>query len=370
MHMVFSLVFAFYSVLFFCCDFLCAKCPSDLPIAFITGVTGQDGSYLAEFLLKKGYEVHGLVHKPESSKFWYIQEMLKNYPERFFLHHGDLIDSQEIKNLLNDIRPHEIYNLAAQSNIQTSFNRPKYTIDVNVVGAITLLENLLSLELLHTKFIQASTSEIFEAIQAPQNELSAVGTRSPYGSSKLLAHSMVKHYRLSQGLFACNCIAYNHESPRRGRDFITRKISYFVASIAHGVDDVLHIGNLNAKKDWGYAPEYVEAMWLILQHPEAQDWVLSTGESHSVREFIEKAFCYIGIHIEWQGEGVNERGYNKENKKLLVVVDPTFFRPNDSFLLIGDSSKAKKLLEWSPRIDFDQLVRIMVDADIKDFKLK
>jgi GDPmannose 4,6-dehydratase len=335
--------------------------------AFITGITGQDGSYLAELLLKKGYEVHGLVRRTSLFNRHRIAA-LKTDPhvrtEDIFLYYGDLGDSSSINALISKIKPDELYHLGAQSHVGVSFEVPEYTADITGVATLRVLEAIRHLSP-KTKFYQASSSELYGKIQEPmQNEETPFYPRSPYATAKIYAYWIVKNYRESYGIFASNGILFNHESPRRGENFVTRKITLSIKSIMKGELDRIYIGNLDAKRDWGYTEDYVEGMWRILQQEKAEDYVLATGETHSVREFIEEAFNYVGIEIEWKGKGLEEKGYNKETGKELVVVDPNYFRPNEVDVLLGDPSKAKRELGWEPKVKFKELVRIMMEADM------
>lgn len=348
------------------------ECEMKRKKALITGVTGQDGAYLAEFLLQKGYEVHGV--KRRSSLFntqridHLIQRIKMEKDKQFFLHYGDMTDASNLIYLVQKIQPDEIYNLAAQSHVKVSFEMPEYTAQADALGALRLLEAIRILGLTKKiKFYQASTSELYGRVQqVPQDELTPFYPRSPYSVSKLFAYWMTVNYRESYNIFACNGILFNHESPIRGETFVTRKITRGVARIAYGLQDVLYLGNLDAKRDWGYAKEYVEAMWLILQYYEPQDWVIATGKIHTVREFIERAFDYVGIKVEWQGSGIDEKGYDKKTGKCLVEIDPRYFRPTEVDLLIGNAQKAEKLLGWKPKTTFEQLVDLMVEADLKE----
>lgn len=332
--------------------------------AFLTGITGQDGSYLAEFLLNKGYEVHAILRR--SSVF------TTNRIEPFFNHphlktyHGDLVDSSNLHRLLSKIRPDEIYNLGAQSHVGVSFEIPEYTAEVDAMGTLRILD-ILRDSGIQSKFYQASTSEMFGGLPetAPQNEQTPFHPRSPYGVAKLYAHWMTINFRESYNLFACNGILFNHESPRRGETFVTKKITKAVASIVNGKLDSFSIGNLDAKRDWGYAKEYVEAMWLMMQQDEPDDYVIATGKAYSVRDFIEKSFRYVGIDIEWEGQGLDEKGYNKATGKCLVHVNPKYFRPAEVDLLLGDASYAKQKLNWEASTSLDQLIEIMIEYDLK-----
>lgn len=343
-------------------------------VALITGITGQDGSFLADLLLEKGYEVHGLLRPCASINTGRITHLLAdkyvvdNYQKgKIKLHYGDLTDSCSIMNIIKNIEPHEIYNLAAQSHVKISFEIPEYTAEVDALGPLRILESvrLLGLEK-HTKIYQASTSELFGLVQeVPQNENTPFYPRSPYGVSKQFGFWITKNYRESYNMFACNGILFNHESERRGENFVTRKITMAAARIALGKQEKLYLGNLDAKRDWGYAKDYVECMWLILQHHTPEDFVIATGEMHSVREFATLAFKEVGIDIEWEGTGVNEKGIDAKTGKTIVEVDPDLFRPAEVDQLLGDPSKAKKLLNWNPqKTPFEELVKIMVRHDL------
>ncbi|PXV89048.1 GDPmannose 4,6-dehydratase [Lachnotalea glycerini] len=338
-------------------------------IALITGVTGQDGSYLSELLLDKGYEVHGIIRRHSSISTERIEHLCNNRQiknDKFKLHYGDLSDSSNINNLLCKIKPDEIYNLGAQSHVGVSFEVPEYTADVTGIGTLRLLEAIHMLKA-DTKFYQASTSELFGGLPktAPQNENTMFYPKSPYGVAKLYSYWITVNYRESYDLFASNGILFNHESPRRGETFVTRKITRAVAGIANGTLDKLSLGNMNAKRDWGYAGDYVEGMWRILQQDKPSDYVLATGETHTVREFVELAFAEISIELEWQGQGVDEKGYDKKTGKLLVDVDPAFFRPAEVEILCGDPSRAQKELGWTRGVSFRDLVTMMVKSDIE-----
>lgn len=336
--------------------------------ALIFGVTGQDGSYLAEFLLEKGYEVHGVRRRASVHNISRINHLIADsHPHRqfFFLHYGDLTDGEGVFSLIEKIRPDEIYNLAAQSHVKLSFEMPEYTANVDALGALRILEAIQRLGLTHQiRFYQASTSELYGLVQeTPQTETTPFYPRSPYAMAKLFAYWITVNYRESYGMFACNGILFNHESPRRGRDFVTRKITQSVAKIARGLPEVCRLGNLNAERDWGYAKDYVEAMWLILQQEKPEDFVIATGETHSVREFVELAFQEIGIEIVWQGEGLHEVGLDKKTGKILVEVNPEYFRPSEVDRLLGNAAKAERQLHWKPKVSFPDLVKIMVQAD-------
>jgi len=339
-------------------------------IAFITGITGQDGSYLAEFLLEKGYQVHGLIRRSSSINTQRIEHIFKN--KNLFLHYGDLTDFTSlytclinIKNRYSDIYKFEIYNLGAQSHVKISFDVPTYTANTDANGTLNLLEAVRLSELGNKiRFYQASTSEMFGLVQeVPQRETTPFYPRSPYGVAKLYAHWIVKNYRESYGLFACNGILFNHESERRGHNFVTRKITLGLNKILNDPNECLVMGNIDSLRDWGHALDYVEGMWLMLQQDQADDFVLATGEMHSVREFIELAFKQRGFNIEWTGEGTKEIGFDKESGRIMVLIDEKYFRPAEVDKLLGDSTKARTRLGWSPKITFDQLVKLMVDND-------
>ena len=331
--------------------------------AFITGVTGQDGAYLAELLLNKGYDVHGLQRRSSLPNTGRITEL----EDRIHLHYGDMTDSTNLIRLLSEIKPDEVYNLAAQSHVQVSFETPEYTANADAVGALRLLEaiRVLGLES-QNKFYQASTSELYGLVQeTPQSETTPFYPRSPYAAAKLYAYWITVNYREAYDMFACNGILFNHESPLRGETFVTRKITQAVARIAKGKQNSLALGNLDAKRDWGHARDYVEGMYMMMQSDKAEDYVLATGETHSVREFVELAFDHIGITIAWQGQGVNEIGINKDNGETVVSIDPKFFRPTEVDLLLGNPAKAKANLGWEHKTPFKDLVLQMVDEDMK-----
>lgn len=347
-------------------------------VALISGITGQDGSFLAEFLLSKGYEVHGIMRRSSSFntgriEHLYIEEWVKDMknPRQVNLHYGDMTDSSSLIRIIQKLQPDEIYNLAAQSHVKVSFDVPEYTAETDAIGTLRMLEavRILGLER-KTKIYQASTSELFGKVQeVPQRETTPFYPRSPYGVAKQYGFWIVKNYRESYGMFAVNGILFNHESERRGENFVTRKITLAAANIANGLQEKLYLGNLNAKRDWGYARDYVECMWLMLQHERPEDFVIATGEHHSVREFATLAFHYAGIELEWRGEGIDEKGIDKATGKVLVEVDPRFFRPSEVEQLLGDPTKAKTLLGWNPTTtSFDKLVRIMVEHDMKNVK--
>ncbi len=339
--------------------------------ALITGITGQDGSYLAEFLLSKGYEVHGIIRRSSSFNTGRIDHLFNNpdiHNKMLFLYYGDLTDSSNLNRLLEKVKPDEIYNLAAQSHVKVSFEVPEYTADVDGVGVLRFLHAIKETKL-NTKFYQASSSELYGKVQEiPQTEMTPFYPRSPYGVAKLYAYWIVKNYREAYNLFACNGILFNHESPRRGGTFVTRKITRAAARIKLGLQDKLYLGNLNAKRDWGYAPEYCEGMWLMLQQDEPDDFVLATGETHTVREFCTLAFKELDIEMEWQDKNENERGIDKKTGKIIVEVDPIYYRPTEVDILIGDASKAKDKLGWQPKVNFKELIKIMVDADFQKVK--
>ena len=343
-------------------------------VALITGVTGQDGSYLAEFLIEKGYEVHGIIRRSSSFnteriEHLYFEEWVRDMKRgrALNLHYGDMTDSSSLIRIIQQTQPDEIYNLAAQSHVKVSFDVPEYTAETDATGTLRLLEavRILGLEK-KTKIYQASTSELFGLVQEiPQRETTPFYPRSPYGVAKLYGFWITKNYRESYGMFAVNGILFNHESERRGETFVTRKITLAAARIAAGEQDKLYLGNLSALRDWGYARDYVECMWLMLQHGTPEDFVIATGEQHSVREFTERAFHEVGIDLRWEGEGVEERGIDIATGRVLVEVDPKYFRPAEVETLLGDPTKAKELLGWNPsKTSFEELVRIMVRHDV------
>ncbi len=351
-------------------------------IALITGITGQDGSYMAEFLLSRGYEVHGVIRRASTFNTQRIDHIYVDPHEseaRLFLHYGDLSDSSQLTNIVYNIQPHEIYHLAAQSHVRVSFDMPEYTGDITAIGTTRILEAIRRSGI-KAKFYQASSSEMFGASPPPQRETTPFQPRSPYAAAKVYAYWMTVNYREGYGLFACNGILFNHESPRRGETFVTRKITRALANILAGKQKKLYLGNLNAKRDWGFAPEYVEMMHLMLQQDTPQDYVVGTGESHTVREFVEGAFLYAGIELEWRGEGKEEQGVVKSlsNKwadilkpgQVLVEVDPRYFRPTEVQHLQADITKARKVLGWEPRTTFEELIKIMVDYDFQMVGLK
>ncbi len=335
--------------------------------ALITGITGQDGSYLAELLLSKGYEVHGIIRRSSSFNTGRIDHIYQDPHEsgvRMFLHYGDLNDASSINKVLRDVRPDEIYNLGAQSHVRVSFDVPEYTGEVVALGAVRLLEGIRETEL-NTKYYQASSSELFgKVLETPQKETTPFYPRSPYACAKAYSYYITVNYRESYSLFACNGILFNHESPRRGETFVTRKITRAAARIKLGLQTRLFLGNLDAKRDWGYAGDYVEAMWLMLQQPKPEDYVIATGKTHSVREFAEKVFARLNMPLEWQGKGEQEQGRDVKTGRILVEIDKKYYRPTEVDLLLGDPSKAKNMLGWQPKVDFDGLVVMMTDADL------
>jgi len=339
-------------------------------IALITGVTGQDGSYLTEVLLKKGYEVHGLVRKSSSFNTKRIDHIIENkkYIDSFFFHYGDLTDPSSLNRLLDKIKPQEIYNLGAQSHVKVSFQIPDYTAQVDALGTLRLLDAIRDTEI-DTKFYQASTSELFGKNSGlAQNENTPFYPRSPYGVAKLYAYWIVVNYREAYNLFACNGILFNHESPRRGETFVTRKITKAACKINLKLQDVLLLGNLDARRDWGYAPEYCEGMWKMLQQEEAQDYILATGRTASVREFTELAFKEFDVTIKWRGSGVDEVGLDAKTDKVIIKIDKNYYRPTDVDVLRGDFSKAKKQLNWRPKTNLEQLVKLMVKSDMQKIR--
>jgi len=339
--------------------------------ALITGITGQDGAYLAEFLLHKGYEVHGIKRRSSSFNTARVDHLYRDPHEKdvtFFMHYGDLTDATNLIRIIQEVRPDEIYNLAAQSHVKVSFETPEYTANSDALGTLRLLEAIRMLGLEQkTRFYQASTSELYGKVrEIPQNENTPFYPRSPYAAAKLYAYWITVNYREAYGIFACNGILFNHESPVRGETFVTRKITRAVARIKLGLQDTLYLGNLDAKRDWGYAGDYVKAMWLILQQEGPDDYVIATGESHSVREFVEKAFKEVGIEIRWEGQGVNEVGVDRETGKVLIRIDLRYFRPTEVEYLQGDSTKARRKLGWEPKVGFEELVKRMVREDLKE----
>ena len=340
--------------------------------ALITGITGQDGSYLTEFLIKKGYEVHGIIRPASVFTTERIMHLFNDKDilnKNLFLSWGDLTDSSNLNRILEKIQPDEVYNLAAQSHVKVSFEIPEYTAEVDAVGTLRFLDAIKELGI-KTKFYQASTSELFGKVQEiPQTEKTPFYPRSPYAAAKLYAHWVVINYREAYNLYACNGILFNHESPRRGKTFVTKKIVNAAVKIKYGLQQKLSLGNLNAKRDWGYAPEYVEAMWLMLQQNDPDDYVIATGETHTIREFCELSFKELEIDIIWKGEKENEKGINKETGKTIIDINPAYYRPTEVDLLIGDPTKAKNDLNWTPKVTFKDLIKIMVEAEIKLLKV-
>lgn len=344
----------------------------DKKVALITGITGQDGSYLAELLLEKGYEVHGIIRRASTFNTKRIDHLYQDPHEgdvRLFLHYGDITDSSNLNRLIEKIQPDEIYNLAAQSHVGVSFNSPEYTAEATGVSTLRILDAIRESGV-KTKFYQASTSELFGGLPetAPQSEKTPFYPKSPYGVAKLYSYWITVNYRESYDIFACNGILFNHESPRRGETFVTRKITRAVAAIHLGMQDKLYLGNLDAKRDWGHAKDYVEGMWRILQQDKPQDYVLSMNETHTVREFVELAFAELGYDIVWEGTGVDEKGIDKNTGRVLVEVDPRYFRPAEVELLWGDSTKARTELGWEPKYSFMDLVKEMVQSDLEEMK--
>ena len=339
--------------------------------ALITGITGQDGSYLSEFLLAKGYEVHGIKRRTSlfnTDRIDHLYQDPHSPDRRFILHHGDMTDSSSLIHIIERVRPDEIYNLAAQSHVAVSFEEPEYTADADALGTLRLLEAIRTLKLTDvTRFYQASTSELYGLVQeTPQHEKTPFYPRSPYAVAKLYSYWITVNYREAYGIFACNGILFNHESPRRGETFVTRKITRALARIKLGLQDCLYLGNLDAKRDWGHARDYVEMMWLMLQQEEPEDYVVATGEHHSVREFVETAAAEVGITIEWRGGGVDERGIDTATGRTIVAVDPRYFRPTEVEELLGDATKARERLGWRPRTTFEELVREMMASDLEE----
>ena len=333
--------------------------------ALITGITGQDGSYLAEFLLEKGYEVHGIKRRSSSFNTGRVDHLYVDPHEdvvKFFMHYGDLTDATNLIRIIQEVQPDEIYNLAAQSHVQVSFETPEYTANSDALGTLRLLE-AIKIVGRPIRFYQASTSELYGSHNPPQTETTPFQPRSPYAVAKLYAHWITINYREAYRMFACNGILFNHESPRRGETFVTRKITMAVANIKKGKQDVLYLGNIDAKRDWGFAKDYVEAMWLMLQEDKPDDFVIATGSAHSVREFCEKAFKEVDIKLKWSGEGVHEIGQDSTGR-ILVKIHPQYFRPAEVDYLCGDSSKAYKKLGWKAKVSFDELIKMMVKGDM------
>ncbi len=344
--------------------------------ALIFGVTGQDGAYLSEFLLNKGYEVHGIKRRSSLLNTMRIDHLYKDshsdVDKRFVLHYGDVTDSISVVHLIKKIQPDEIYNLAAQSHVKVSFDLPSYTAEVDALGTLSILEAIRILGLdKKVKFYQASTSELYGKVQEiPQTECTPFYPRSPYAVAKLYGFWITKNYREAYGIFACNGILFNHESPHRGETFVTRKIARAVARIKFNLQDILYLGNLDSKRDWGHARDYVESMWLILQQDQPDDFVIATGQAHSVREFVEFAFEQVGIEVIWRGHGIDEVGYDKKTDNKLVLIDLRYFRPTEVDILVGDATKARNVLNWKPRVSFQELVQEMVQHEVKMVKNK
>lgn len=338
--------------------------------ALITGITGQDGSYLAELLLNKGYEVHGVIRRASTFNTGRLNDIYQNPQDanrHLFLHYGDISDSSNISRLIEDIKPDEIYHLAAQSHVRVSFDLPEYTADTTGLGTVRILDAIKNSGV-KTKFYQASSSEMFGKVEEkdlPITEKTLFHPRSPYGCAKVYAYWITKNYRESYGLFAVNGILFNHESPRRGETFVTRKITRGLARIKLGKEKKLFLGNLDARRDWGYAPDYVEGMYLMLQADKPDDYVLATGETHTVREFIEISARHLGMEIEWQGEGLEEKGIDKVSGQEIIAIDPTYFRPAEVDVLLGNPQKARAELNWEPKVKFAELVKIMTEADFE-----
>ncbi len=343
-------------------------------VALITGITGQDGSYLAELLLEKGYEVHGIIRRSSSFnteriEHLYMDDLIKDiHVKKIKLHYGDMTDSSNLIRIIREVNPDELYNLAAQSHVKVSFEVPEFTADTDGIGTHTVLEAVRFLGMEKTcRIYQASTSELYGQVQeVPQSETTPFYPRSPYGVAKMYGFWITKNYREAYDMFACNGILFNHESPRRGETFVTRKITLAAARIKEGMQSKLYLGNMDALRDWGFAKDFVECMWLILQAEKPEDWVIATGEMHTVREFVTLSFKHSGVEIEWQGEGVDEKGIDKATGNVLVEVDPAYFRPTEVEQLLGDPTKAKTELGWNPTTtSFEELVRIMMEADMK-----
>lgn len=351
-------------------DSFVPACTTQFKKALIAGITGQDGAYLAELLLSKGYEVHGIKRRSSSFNTERIDHLFSDKHEdrssRFFLHYGDLTDSMNLIRIIQQVCPDEIYNLAAQSHVKVSFESPEYTANTDALGPLRMLEAIRILDLVEkVRFYQASTSELYGAAAPLQNEQTPFSPRSPYAVAKLYAYWITVNYRQAYNMFACNGILFNHESPIRGETFVTRKITRAVARIKLGMQEALYLGNLDVYRDWGYAKDYVEAMWLILQQDRPDDYVIATGQKHSVREFVELAFKEVAIDIVWQGAGIHEQGIDAATGKALVFVDPVYFRPTDIELLQGDASKAQRELGWQPKMTFHELVKFMVMSDFQ-----
>lgn len=336
--------------------------------ALITGITGQDGSYLAELLLEKGYEVHGIIRRSSSfntERIDHLYEDPHNRGIRLFLHHGDLTDASNIGRILEQVKPDEIYNLGAQSHVRVSFDLPEYTADTDGIGTLRLLDAIRDRGI-DVKFYQAGSSEMFgKVLETPQKETTPFYPRSPYAVAKVFAHWIGINYRESYNMFVCNGILFNHESPRRGGTFVTKKVTNGLARIKAGLQEKLYLGNLDAKRDWGYAKDYVEAMWLMLQQQQPDDYVIATGETHSVRELVEYAGKKLGFDIMWEGSGLHEKGVDKNSGKTIIEIDEKYFRPAEVDLLLGDATKAREKLDWKPSVRFEELIDIMVEDELK-----
>jgi len=374
-HIIYQLIFIFTFSLSIALygEVIPTSANATIKKAMIIGITGQDGAYLAELLLEKGYEVHGIKRRSSSintSRIDHLYQDTHNSDNKFFLHYGDVTDATNLVSLIGKIRPDEIYNLAAQSHVHVSFELPEYTANVDALGTLRILEAIRINNLEgKTRFYQASTSELYGKVQeTPQTETTPFYPRSPYGVAKLYGFWITKNYREAYGIYACNGILFNHESPKRGETFVTRKITMAAVRIKHGLQNTLYLGNLDAKRDWGHAQDYVVAMWLMLQQNEPEDFVIASGETRTVREFVEKSFKYLDIDIEWSGEGVNEVGVNRATKEVIVLVDPAYFRPTEVDLLHGNPTKAREKLGWVQKINFDALVKEMVEEDLKILK--
>lgn len=340
--------------------------------ALITGITGQDGSYLAELLLDKGYEVHGIIRRSSSFNTERIDHIYHDPHERgvrMFLHYGDLTDGSNISRILESVRPDEIYNLGAQSHVRVSFDIPEYTADADALGAVRLLDAVKDVRM-NVKYYQAGSSEMYgKASAVPQNENTPFYPRSPYACAKVFAHNISVNYREAYNMFICNGILFNHESPRRGGTFVTKKVTNAFAKIKLGKQEKIFLGNLDAKRDWGYAKDYVEAMWMMLQQSKPDDYVVATGESHTVREFVEHTARLLGYEIKWQGKGTEEKGIDVKTGKVLIEIDPRYFRPTEVDFLLGDAGKAKKVFGWEPKVKFEGLVKLMVEAEFEEMGL-
>jgi len=341
--------------------------------ALVTGITGQDGSYLAELLLEKGYEVHGIIRRASTFNTGRINHIFEDPHKkgaRLHLHYGDLSDGSNMARLMEKIKPNEIYHLGAQSHVRVSFDIPEYTADVTGLGTLRILDAIREADI-NTKFYQASSSELFGLVQeTPQKETTPFYPRSPYSCAKIYAYWITKNYRESYNLFTCNGILFNHESPRRGETFVTRKITRGLSRIKLGLEEKIFLGNLDAKRDWGYAKDYVKGMWLMLQQENPDDYILATGETHSVREFIEESAKNLSIDLEWESAGQDEKGIDRRTKKIIIEIDPKYYRPAEVDILVGDYSKAKKILGWEPVVKFKELVEIMIKADYDNCKIK